>query len=150
MEELVKKLKERKEYISFMESCTGGYLSSSITNISGASDVLKVSIVTYSNEYKLKFGIKKETIDKYTVYSKEVAEEMAKQISIFADSEWGIGVTGKLEIQNQDDNRVYFSIYNKKSNLFISEKLNVVKENREHMKEYILIEIVKKIKSLLY
>lgn len=76
---IVKKLKEQKRTIAFMESCTGGYLANSITNISGASDVLKVSLVTYSNEYKIKFGVDKNTIEKYTVYSTETSAKMAKK-----------------------------------------------------------------------
>lgn len=95
-EKIVKILKEKEKTLSFMESCTGGFLASKITNISGSSEVLKVSLVTYSNEYKIKFGVAKETIDKYTVYSIETAKEMAKNVAIFANSDFGIGITGEL------------------------------------------------------
>ena len=93
---IVKKLKEQNRTIAFMESCTGGYLANSITNISGASDVLKVSLVTYSNEYKIKFGVDKNTIEKYTVYSTETSAKMAKKVSEFANSNIGVGITGEL------------------------------------------------------
>lgn len=93
---IVKYLNENNKTISFMESCTGGFLASEITNVSGASNVLKVSLVTYSNEYKMKFGVTKNTLDKYTVYSPETAKEMAKNVSSFANSNFGIGVTGEL------------------------------------------------------
>ena len=95
-EKIVNLLNERNKTISFMESCTGGYLANEITNVSGASNVLKVSLVTYSNEYKIKFGVTKQTLDKYTVYSKETAKEMAKNVALFADSNFGIGITGEL------------------------------------------------------
>ena len=95
-EKIVKILKEKGKTLSFMESCTGGFLASKITNISGSSEVLKVSLVTYSNEYKIKFGVAKETIDKYTVYSIETAKEMAKNVATFANSDFGIGITGEL------------------------------------------------------
>ena len=95
-ENIVKFLNKQNKTISFMESCTGGFLANEITNISGASDVLKVSLITYSNEYKMKFGVTKNTIEKYTVYSMETAKEMAKQVSDFAASNYGIGVTGEL------------------------------------------------------
>jgi PncC family amidohydrolase len=95
-EKIVKILNEQNKTISFMESCTGGFLANEITNVSGASNVLKVSLVTYSNEYKMKFGVTKDTLDKYTVYSIETAKEMAKQVSDFADSSIGIGVTGEF------------------------------------------------------
>ena len=95
-EKIVNLLNERNKTISFMESCTGGYLANEITNVSGASNVLKVSLITYSNEYKIKFGVTKQTLDKYTVYSKETAKEMAENVALFADSNFGIGVTGEL------------------------------------------------------
>lgn len=95
-EKIVNFLKENNKTVSFMESCTGGYLANEITNISGASNVLKVSLVTYSNEYKMKFGVTRKTIGKYTVYSRETAKEMAKSVSDFAMSSFGIGVTGEL------------------------------------------------------
>lgn len=94
--EIVKYLSENNKTISFMESCTGGFLASEITNVSGASNVLKVSLVTYSNEYKMEFGVDKNTLDKYTVYSAETAKEMAKNVSEFAKSNYGIGITGEL------------------------------------------------------
>ncbi len=92
-EEIVKKLIEQNKTIAFMESCTGGFLANEITNIEGSSNVLKVSLVTYSNEYKVKFGVDKNIINNYTVYSKETAEEMAKKISEFANSSIGVGIT---------------------------------------------------------
>ena len=92
MEEICKKiveiLKNKNCTISFMESCTGGFLANSITNIPGASDVLKVSLVTYSTEYKEHFGVDKNIIKQYTVYSMETAKENMKETvadNIFKD-----------------------------------------------------------------
>ena len=51
---LVVKLTKNKKTIATMESCTGGGVANIITNIPGASEVLKFSAVTYSNEYKIK------------------------------------------------------------------------------------------------
>ena len=66
-----------------MESCTGGGVANAITNCEGASEILKFSAVTYSNEYKIKMGVSSEVIDKYTVYSMETADEMSKNITKF-------------------------------------------------------------------
>ena len=52
MEEIIEKLIKNNKTISTMESCTGGGVANAITNISGASEVLKFSAVTYSNELK--------------------------------------------------------------------------------------------------
>ena len=54
--------------VSTMESCTGGAVVNAITNIPGASQVLKYSAVTYCNEFKIKMGVSKDVIDKYSVY----------------------------------------------------------------------------------
>ena len=72
------KLKEKDLKISFCESCTGGNLVASLVKFPGASNILEESYVTYSENAKQKIvGVKKETLDKYTIYSKEVASEMA-------------------------------------------------------------------------
>jgi len=138
---LVEMLKKSKKTISCMESCTGGCLANEITNISGASDVLKVSLVTYSNEYKIRFGVNKQTIDKYTVYSKQVAEEMAKTVSDFANSDFGIGITGNLD-ETGVVNKVYYSIYVKETNENHSAIISISGENRNLMKKYVVNNIL--------
>ena len=77
MEKIVKILKEKNKTVSCMESCTGGLLASEITNIDGSSDIFKLGLVTYSSEYKEYFGVSKQIINKYTVYSNEVSRKMA-------------------------------------------------------------------------
>ena len=47
---IIKKLTKENLTIATMESCTGGGVANAITNIEGASSVLKFSAVTYSNE----------------------------------------------------------------------------------------------------
>ena len=98
MEKLVKLLKNKNKTISSMESCTGGLLASEITNINGASDIFKLGLVTYCNEYKEYFGVSKETINEYTVYSNEVSREMAKSSCDIAKSNFGVGITGMLGV----------------------------------------------------
>jgi PncC family amidohydrolase len=85
-------LRKRKWYIGIMESCTGGAIINSITNIPGASDVFKCGKVTYSDEAKIEAGVDRKVIDRYGVFSIEVAKEMARKI----DGNIGIGVTGNL------------------------------------------------------
>lgn len=139
--EVVENLKKVNKTISCMESCTGGLLASEITNVSGASDVIKVSLVTYSNEYKIKFGVSKKTIDTYTVYSKETAEEMAKKITEFAKSDYGIGITGNLDTDGSI-NKIYYSIYSKENEKFITRIISLSGENRELMKKYVVNQIL--------
>ena len=67
--EIIHILQLGQKTIATMESCTGGGVVNAITNCEGASEVLKYSAVTYSNEYKVKMGVPKEVIDKYIIIS---------------------------------------------------------------------------------
>ena len=71
-------LKEKGLTLSTAESLTGGKIASTIVSVSGASAYFKGSMIVYSRELKEQLlGIKKETIDEFSVVSKEVAEQMA-------------------------------------------------------------------------
>ena len=92
---VVEKLIERGWHISFAESCTGGMLPARIVNVADASKVIGESVVTYSNEAKMKYaGVKAETIENYNVVSEEVAAEMARGRALAAGSEVGASTTG--------------------------------------------------------
>ncbi len=145
---IVNILKKQQKHIATMESCTGGGIANAITNIEGASEILEFSAVTYSNEYKMKMGVPKEVIEKYTVYSQQTANEMSKCISNFASSDYGIGVTGKLnriDPKNQvgEDNVVFISIYNKEKKSYTECKITVNKTTRQQNKELIIEEVIK-------
>lgn len=150
LKEIVNILTQNNEIISTMESCTGGGLVNEITNIEGASNVIKFSAITYSNEYKIKMGVSKEVIDKYTVYSIETAREMAKTISNFTNSDYGVGITGKLNKVDPNnlsgnDNEVFISIYNKKDNKNYDNNIFVTKNSRKENKK----EVINKISDML-
>lgn len=154
MKEIIEKLKELNKTISTMESCTGGYIVNAITNIPGASYVLKYSAVTYSNDFKIKMGVEKETIDKYSVYSQEVADEMSYKISKYSNSNYGIGITGKLLRKDQNnaygkDNQVFISIYDKDNDEYIRSSVEVVSNLREENKKVVLDEVIKLLKEKL-
>lgn len=88
---IIERLRERDQTLSVAESCTGGLLSDSFVNVSGASQVFMEGIVTYSNEAKVKrLGVKKETLEKYGAVSEETAREMVLGLKTDA----GISVTG--------------------------------------------------------
>ena len=154
LEEIIKILTKEGKTVSTMESCTGGGLVNEITNIPGASEVLKFSAVTYSNEYKIKMGVSEEIIDKYSVYSMETAIEMSRKISEFTNSNYGIGITGKLNRIDPhnlagDVNVVYFSIYNKDENINYNECIKVNKASRKENKEDVIEKIVDKFYEIL-
>ena len=127
MERVVKKLIELNKTISTMESCTGGEIVNAITNIPDASKVIKFSAVTYSNEFKIKMGVSEELINKYSVYSMEVANDMAMKIVNYTNSNYGVGITGKLKKIDEnnlfgEDDLVYLSIYDKDKDKFYNKK----------------------------
>lgn len=122
LKEIVEILKNKKYKISFCESCTGGMLVSTLVSIPGVSNVLEESYVTYSENAKKKIlGVSEKTISEYTVYSKEVALEMAKGLKKNTNSNINISITGHAGGDENKDNGVAYStiiiddsIYNKK------------------------------------
>ena len=154
LRKIVNILKDSGKTISTMESCTGGAIVNAITNVPGASSILDFSAVTYSNDFKIKMGVDKDIIDKYTVYSKETAREMAKAISNFTLSNYGIGITGKLgkrDPKNKcgNDNQVFMCIYDKDISTYIDFDIFVDRDNRRDDKKEVLEEVVNKLLSYL-
>jgi PncC family amidohydrolase len=94
--DLMKILKKKKIFLATMESCTGGALINTITDIPEASEITRGGIVAYSIEQKIFFGVPKELIRKYSVYSPEVALKMAKLAQKHFASQIGVGITGVL------------------------------------------------------
>lgn len=150
---IVLELIKRGETISTMESCTGGGVANAITCIEGASEVLKFSAVTYSNQYKIKMGVSADVINEYSVYSKETAHEMALNISKFANSDFGVGITGKLnraDVNNNfgKDNQVFVSIYYKEE--YYDMVINVDKKTRKQNKDVVIDLIIEKLGEILW
>ena len=151
---IVKKLIEQNKKISTMESCTGGALASSITCISGSSDVFNYGAVTYSNEYKIKMGVSSEVIDKYTVYSIETAKEMARAITNFTNSNYGVGITGQMNRQDPNNpygsiGEVFVSIYDKDNNKYYEYSIKTDKQTRKENKEIVIDYISTKLLEVL-
>lgn len=142
-EEIVHRLVEKKKTVSTMESCTGGLLASSITNIEGSSEVFAYGAVTYSNDFKIKMGVPAEIIEKYTVYSKETARAMAKAISNFTCADYGIGITGRLnkeDLHNIEGNStlIYICIYDREEDTYIDQSMSIMPDARDNMKEQVI------------
>lgn len=152
MQEIIDYLKENNFYISTMESATGGYIANSITNIGGSSLVFQFGAVTYSNDYKIKMGVSKDIIDKYSVYSMECASSMSEAISKFTNSHFGVGVTGKLNAPDPnnlmgDDGTIYLSIYDSINKSYYNKVIKALNQERVLNKELIKDEFVKLFKE---
>ena len=154
MKEIIEILTKRKETISTMESCTGGMVANEITNIPGASEVFQLGVVSYSNHMKEKYGIDFNIIHEYTVYSIEVAKEMARLATINGESDYGIGITGTLNRQDPNNptdkmNMVYFAIYDKKEDRYIEQTMSVSSFDRVENKKMIMRLLVMRLKDYL-
>ena len=154
MQRVVDKLIESGRTIATMESCTGGGVANAITNIEGVSAAIKYSAVTYSNEFKIKMGVSEEVIDKYSVYSMETAHEMSKSISNFANSTYGVGITGKLNRVdknnlNEDDSTVYISVYDSLNDKHYDSVIKAIKSNRKDNKDLVIEEVIKIVLEIL-
>lgn len=151
MKNLINLLKNKNKTISSMESCTGGFFASELTNENDSSKVFKLGLITYSNEYKEYFGVSKQTINEYTVYSNEVSREMAKKSSSIAKSDYGIGITGMLGAIDSSNpsnniNSVYISVYVRRNNSSFDYKIEALGQTRLEKKKY----IVEYLKERLY
>lgn len=88
-------LKDKKMTLATAESCTGGKIAQLITSIPGASSYFKGGLVTYATETKISLlGINPDLIEKYSVVSKEVAQEMALSAQRVLKSDFAIATTG--------------------------------------------------------
>ena len=95
MKKLLEAYKEKGLTLGSVESMTGGLFAAKFTEIPGSSAVFKGSIVTYATEEKINIvGVKKETIEKFGVVSKEVAIEMAELGRKLLNVDVCVSVTG--------------------------------------------------------
>ena len=94
-QKIVKLLCKKKIKISFVESCTGGLLSSSITSVSGSSKIFTLGLVTYSNQAKIKIlKVPKRIIMKYGAVSYETCLSMVKNLNKISKTNISVSITG--------------------------------------------------------
>jgi len=95
IEKIIQKLTEQKQTITFAESCTGGRIAAAFTAVSGASNILNGSCVTYSNEIKHQWlGVELSVLENYGAVSKECVSQMLDGIQKMAQSDYAIAVSG--------------------------------------------------------
>jgi len=95
LKKIIQKLTKQKQTISFAESCTGGRIATAFTSVSGASEVLHGSCVTYSNEIKhLWLGVEKDILENFGAVSQQCVSQMLEGIQKLAKSDYSIAVSG--------------------------------------------------------
>lgn len=81
--------------IAVAESCTGGLISSRLTNVSGSSSYFDRGVVAYSNAAKVEIlRVDEDLLQKYGAVSLEVARLMAEGVKAISGSDIGLSVTG--------------------------------------------------------
>ncbi len=88
-------LRESGWTIALAESCTGGLLTSRLTDVPGSSDYVERGLVSYSNRAKVELlGVSNSLMAEHGAVSEQVAHAMAEGIRSRAGTNVGIGVTG--------------------------------------------------------
>ena len=88
-------LLQKNMTVSVAESCTGGLVSSKLTDVPGSSAYITLNVVTYSNDAKVRMlGIPAELIAEHGAVSEPVAAAMSQDIMKLAGSDIGVGITG--------------------------------------------------------
>jgi nicotinamide-nucleotide amidase len=106
-------LRDRGLTLAAMESCTGGLLSDTITNVPGSSRYFKGGIVSYMTEVKEMMGVDPAIIGEHGVVSAETAAAMAAAVRERLQADIGVGITGVAGPEPQDGvpvGQVYIAI----------------------------------------
>ena len=137
--ELIEILRDKKLKIATAESCTGGLLAKKITDVSGASEVFEMGIVSYANRIKNEFlDVPNDVLDTVGAVSEETARQMAIGVANLAKSDVGVGITGIAGPGGGTEEKpvglVYISIYLAKEKKCVVKKL-MLNGNREEIRE---------------
>lgn len=128
-EVVVNKLIDKGFKIGLCESCTGGLVSSLITRVPGASNVLERSIISYSNTSKVEeLNVKVTTLNEHGAVSEETAFEMAKGLMNKANLDIVVSITGIAGPDGGSDNKpvglVYLCIMTRDTHKIIKSNFN--------------------------
>lgn len=138
--------------ISTAESCTGGLLSSRLTDVPGSSGYTTMNFVTYSNYSKQRIlNVSSETLEKYGAVSAECASEMAQGLRRLTGSDIVLcttGVAGPSSSENKPAGLVYIAC-GYKDNLVIREFRLNKRLNRKNMKFMFTEEALKMVQEAI-
>ena len=139
---IIEKMKQKGYSIATIESCTGGQIVNSLTDVPGCSDVVVGGYVVYSIPQKIAVGVSSDVIMVRGVYSKECAENMAETCFLKTNAMVNIATTGRFEeLVNEVDIAIYFD-----GQIIFSEKLVLPFEmftaQRSEKKKYVTDKIL--------
>lgn len=94
-EKIAEILIQKRLTVSTTESCTGGLLSSKLTDVSGSSAFIKLNFITYANEAKHEIlKVRTETLENFGAVSEECALEMAEGLYKITNADICVSTTG--------------------------------------------------------
>lgn len=109
---LVEALKARAITIATAESCTGGLLGKSITDVSGSSAVYPGGVISYCNRIKHEIlGVEQALLDSLGPVSEPVARQMAEGVRRVIGADLGVGITGIAGPNSDDTGRPVGLVY---------------------------------------
>ncbi|MDH6367213.1 MULTISPECIES: CinA family protein [unclassified Breznakia] len=150
MKELVAKLQQHQLTIATVESLTGGLLCAKISEVPGASKVLKGGFVTYMSEVKEHvLGIDHNLIETYGVVSKECAKAMAIQGAKQIEANIVLSCTGNAGpdvLEGKAVGLVDMAIYYDK-NVYVFEE--IFPGNRNEVREQVCAYLAHKVLDIL-
>ena len=117
-EQVGEELRRRGMTLATMESCTGGFLAHTITQVPGSSAYFLGGVVSYTNEVKEAWGVDPALIRERGVVSPEVAADMARACRERLGADLGIGITGVAgpdELEGQPVGTVHIGLASKDS-----------------------------------
>ncbi len=88
-------LQQHRKTIATAESCTGGKIAQMLTSVAGSSNYFRGSVVSYATDTKISIlGVDAQAIEKFSVVSAEVAQQMAIGVQKLMKTDYAIATTG--------------------------------------------------------
>lgn len=142
-EEVVNLLRANGLTVATAESCTGGLVSSYITAVSGASDVLELGVTSYSCKIKNEIlNVPKDVLETKGAICKETAKYMAENVRAIANSDIGVSVTGVAGPNSSEGHSaglVFIAISTTKSTEV--KELNISPKSRDFVRQTTVLNI---------
>lgn len=128
VKKIVETLKARGEVFCTAESCTGGQISKTVTDLAGVSAVFFGGVVSYVNEIKEKLlGVRHKTLEKYGAVSEQTAAEMAAGAVRALGADFSVAVTGIAGPDGGSEEKpvglVYIACADKNGNVKVTKNL---------------------------
>ncbi|MBN1803463.1 MAG: CinA family protein [Candidatus Lokiarchaeota archaeon] len=151
LKKIVERLSKENIRIAIAESCTGGYVSSQITSVPGASKIFERGLICYSNQAKIDLlGLEADVVIKNGAVSEIVASQMAKKVREKSGVQIGVSVTGIAGPGGGTEKKPVGLVYigfSTQDNLHVEKK--VFQADRKNFRKLVLNYIIDKLEDLL-